>query len=83
MGTTAKQGFASRLFESNNNLRGQSKAIVSSKDPVLLRCVKHIDINFHFVQEKIQDRTIELKYCSTHEIVADVLLNDWNVGNKF
>jgi hypothetical protein len=46
--------------------------IAKSKNPVLHKCTKHIDIKFHFVREKIQDRTIELKYCPTHEMVADI-----------
>jgi hypothetical protein len=46
--------------------------IAMSKNPVLHKCTKHIDIKFHFVREKIQDRTIELKYCPTHEMVADI-----------
>ena len=46
--------------------------IAMSKNPVLHKCTKHSDIKFHFVREKIQDRTIELKYCPTHEMVADI-----------
>ena len=41
-----------------------------SKNPVLHKRTKHIDIKFHFVGETIQ--TIELKYCPTHEMVADI-----------
>jgi hypothetical protein len=33
--------------------------IAMSKNPVLHKRTKHIDIKFHFVREKIQDRTIE------------------------
>ena len=43
-----------------------------SKNPVLHKRTKHIDIKFHFVREKIHDKTIELKYCPTHEMVADI-----------
>ena len=46
--------------------------IAMSKNPVLHKRTKHIDIKFHFVGEKIQDKTIELKYCPTHEMVADI-----------
>ena len=48
------------------------RAIAMSKNPVLHKRTKHIDIKFHFVLEKIQDKTIELKYCPTHEMVADI-----------
>ncbi|CAB3995163.1 Hypothetical predicted protein [Paramuricea clavata] len=46
--------------------------IAMSKNPVVHKRRKHFDIKFHFVREKIQDRTIELKYCPTHEMVADI-----------
>ena len=34
---------------------------------------KHIDIRYHYVREAIQERCIELKYCSSHDMIADVL----------
>ena len=46
--------------------------IAMSKNPVLHKRTKHIDIKFHFVREKIHDKTIELKYCPTREMVADI-----------
>ena len=46
--------------------------IAMSKNPVLHKRTKHIDIKFHFVREKIHDKTINLKYCPTHEMVADI-----------
>ena len=46
--------------------------IAMSKNPILQKRTKHIDIKFHFVREKIQDKTIELKYCPTHEMVPDI-----------
>ncbi len=46
--------------------------IARSKNPVSHKRTKHIDIKFHFVREKIQDKTIELKYCPTYEMVADI-----------
>ena len=46
--------------------------IAMSKNPIQHKRTKHIDIKFHFVREKIQDKTMELKYCPTHEMVADI-----------
>ena len=46
--------------------------VAMSKNPILHKRTKHIDIKFHFVREKIQNKTIELKYCPTHEMVADI-----------
>ena len=34
---------------------------------------KHIDVKYHFVHEAIQERLIELKYCSTNDMIADLL----------
>ena len=36
--------------------------IAMSKNPILHKLTKHIDFKFHFVREKIQDKTIQLKY---------------------
>ena len=33
----------------------------------------HIDIKYHFVREKVADSTIQLKYCPTNEMLADML----------
>ncbi len=46
--------------------------IAMSKNPVSHKRTKHIDIKFHFVREKIQDKTIELKYRPKHEMIADI-----------
>ena len=34
---------------------------------------KHIDIKYHFVTEKLSDRTIELRCCPTNDMLADML----------
>lgn len=34
---------------------------------------KHIDIRYHFIRSKIQDGTLEVTYCLTAEMTADVL----------
>lgn len=34
---------------------------------------KHIDIQHHFIREKVSDRSIVLKYVSTDDMVADIL----------
>ena len=47
--------------------------IAMSKNLVLHKRTKHIDIKYHFVREKTQDGTVELKYCPTNDMVADIL----------
>ena len=34
---------------------------------------KHIDIKYHFIRENVQNKEIELKYCPTDKMVADIL----------
>ena len=54
------------IYENNQG------TIAMSKNSILHKRTKHIDINFQYIREKIQDKTIEVKYCPTHEIVADI-----------
>ena len=49
-------------------------AIALSKNPKFHARTKHIDIQHHFVREVLEaDRGIQLEYCPTEEMVADVL----------
>ena len=47
--------------------------IVLPKNPKHHSCTKHIDVQHHFIREKVEEEVIELRYCSTQEMVADVL----------
>ena len=38
---------------------------------------KHIDIQHHFVREKVESGEVELEYCSTEDMVADILNKGW------
>ncbi|KAJ9551903.1 hypothetical protein OSB04_015948, partial [Centaurea solstitialis] len=44
-----------------------------SKNPVLHKRSKHIDVRFHFLRDLVNEGTIELVYCSSEEQVADIL----------
>jgi len=35
---------------------------------------KHIDIRFHFICQTIADKTINIKYCPTNDMTADILM---------
>ena len=48
-------------------------AIVFTQNPQSHGKMKHIDIKYHFVREKVQDNTVQLHYCPTSDMVADVL----------
>ena len=43
---------------------------------------KHIDIKYHYVREKVLDTTIELRYCPTSDMLADIL-TEGLMYNKF
>lgn len=43
---------------------------------------KHIDVRYHFINEKIEDGQIEVEYCATEDQVADIFTKPLN-ANKF
>ena len=55
------------IYEDNQS------AICIAQNPQYHSKTKHIDIKYHFVREKVLDNTIELKYCPTNDMLADIL----------
>ena len=47
-----------------------------AKNPIFHKRTKHIDIQHHFIREAIEDCHIELCYCPTENMVADVLTKE-------
>lgn len=47
-------------------------AINLSEDPSLHQRVKHVDIKFHFLRERVQSREIKMSYINTHDNLADM-----------
>ena len=47
--------------------------IAMAKNPVNHERTKHIDIRYNFVREKVEDKTIVVKYLETGEMLADIL----------
>jgi len=47
-------------------------------DPKYHARAKHIDIRYHFVREKIEEKKIDLKYCRTERQLADILTKPLN-----
>ena len=47
--------------------------IAMAKNPVSHVRTKDIDIRYHYVREAVQDGVINLHYCSTEEMIADML----------
>jgi hypothetical protein len=48
-------------------------AIAMANNPVNHRRTKHIDIKYHFIREAVQAGHVELVYCSTKLMIADIL----------
>ena len=48
-------------------------AICNTRNPQSHNKTKHVDIKYHYVQDKVQDATIEVWYCPTNDMIADIL----------
>ena len=55
-------------------------AIAIARNPVSHARTKHIDIRYHYVREALQEGTIDLCYCPTEEMVADLLTKPLSKG---
>ncbi|CAN6440304.1 unnamed protein product [Victoria cruziana] len=73
---------------SSTMLCDNQSAISIALNPVLHSHTKHIEIEQHFVHQKIEDKELDLMYVSTHEQVADIFTKDltrqqhWNLKDK-
>ncbi len=47
--------------------------IALTKNSVFHARTKHIDIKLHFIREKVKEGDIIVEYCSTKEMIADIL----------
>ena len=54
-------------------LEDNQSAISMSKNPQFHGRTKHIEIKYHFIREQVKKGSIELKYCPTEEMIADML----------
>ena len=48
-------------------------SISTAKNPVFHNRTKHIQIRNHFVREAVADNIIDIRYCSTRNMIADIL----------
>lgn len=61
------EGSSSPLIYCDN-----SSTIKLSKNPVMHGKSKHIDVRFHFLRDLVNEGAVQLKFCSTHQQVADI-----------
>jgi hypothetical protein len=50
-----------------------SLAIKLSKNPVMHRRTKHIDIRYHYLRNLHNDGIVKLAFCGTNDQVADIM----------
>lgn len=52
--------------------------IALARNPVKRKRCKHIDIKYHFIRSTVNEGKVILTYCSTDEMVADVMTKPVN-----
>ena len=55
------------IYEDNQS------AISMARNPQFHGRTKHIGIKYHYIREQVNNRRVELKYCRTEDMIADVL----------
>ena len=60
-------------YEPAKILGDNQGAIALSKNPVNRQRCKHIDINYHFVRDALHKKKIEIIYCPTTDMIADIM----------
>jgi len=55
-----------KIYEDNQ------AAICLAKNPTNHRKTKHIDLKYHFIRDQIINGKIELQYCQSTEMLADI-----------
>ena len=65
--------FSDRSPETITIYEDNQSAISMAKNPQFHGRTKHISIKYHFIREQVDKKAVELKYCPTEEMVADML----------
>ena len=67
---------ATVIFEDNQS------AICIAKNPQFHGRSKHIAIKYHFIRDQVDNNNVELRYCRTNDMIADMLTKGLN-GEQF
>jgi len=65
-----KQSDPTMIFEDKDN----QACIALTKNSLVNTRSKHIDIKYRFNREKMENGEVDLKYCPTTKMIADVLI---------
>ena len=60
-------------YEPAKILGDNQGAIALCKDPVNRQRCKHIDIKYHFIRDALHKKKIEIIYCPTTDMIADIM----------
>ena len=58
---------STHIYENNQS------TICMAKNPQYHGRAKHIDIKFHYIHEQVEKKAIQLEYCESKNMVADML----------
>ena len=67
-------------FISTKSSQTYQGAIENAKNPVAHARTKHIDIRYHYVHKAVNEGIVELFYCPTDVMIADVLTKPLSRG---
>ena len=59
-------------------MEDNQSSIAMAKTPQFHGRTKHIDIRHHFIRERVSEGDIQLVYCPTGDMIADILAKDLN-----
>ena len=63
----------STTADTNTHQKDNQGTIAVVRNPVSHNRTKHIDIKFHYVHEALEDGIIDLIYCPTEQMTADII----------
>ena len=66
-------GFQTTIRKPTIVYEDNQSAIALAKNPVYHARTKHIDVQYHFIRNKVESKEIELRYLPTKEMIADAL----------
>ena len=64
------------IYEDNQS------TICLARNPQFHGCSKHISIKFHFIRDNVKEGVIQMQYCKTENMTADILTKEL-YGEKF